>query len=147
MKIALVMTPWLGGIFSAVAFRGESREWYDRLLKAPWNPPSWVFGPAWTFMYLLIGWSSLEFFNAGGSRIGWIIYFFQLFLNWLWSPLFFGFQKIALATLDICLLVIAIIFNMVLFAQVSTTACVLLAPYVLWVTYAASLSAFICLNN
>lgn len=147
LTVALVLVPWLGGILSAAAMRGESREWYDRLLKAPWQPPSWVFGPVWTILYILIGWSSVEFMIAGGSKIGWIVYFIQIILNWLWSPLFFGFRNITLALVDNILLWSSIVLTMYFFAQVSTIACVLLIPYILWVTIAVSLSVFIYLNN
>jgi len=144
---ALFILPWAGGVFSALVTRGQPRDWFDRLLKAPWNPPSWVFGPAWSILYILIGWSSYEFYISGGSSIGWGLYATQLCLNWLWSPLFFGLHNANLAFIDILLMLLFIILTMAWFAKVSVFATVLLTPYLLWVIFAASLNGFIILNN
>ena len=146
-KIGLFITPWLGGILSAWAMRGGSREWYDRLLKAPWNPPGWVFGPAWSILYMLIGWSSYEYYIAGGSKVGWAIYLTQLILNWSWAPLFFGVEWIHLAFANIMLLLASIVVTMIWFSQVSSLAAFLLVPYLLWVTFATSLNGYIVIYN
>ena len=144
----LFISPWLGAILAARAFKGQEREWYDRLLKAPWNPPSWVFGPAWGILYILMGWSSYEYYQTQAtSKVGWALYFAQLLVNWMWSPIFFGMRSITWGFYDILLLCLLIPLVIIQFSKVSTLAGMLLIPYFLWVLYATSLSAYIFFNN
>jgi tryptophan-rich sensory protein len=144
----LFVTPWIGGVLSGLAFRGQWKDWYDRLLKAPWNPPRWVFGPAWTILYLLMGWSSYEYYSmASATKFGWAMYFIQLLLNWAWSPLFFGARCVAWAFADIVLMCVFISLTMTSFFQASTLAGSLLIPYLAWVVYALSLNGYILFSN
>jgi tryptophan-rich sensory protein len=129
--------------------RETFRSWYDGLKKAPWNPPRWVFGPAWTLLYLTMGYASYRVLSAYTS-LKWTalgIYWGQLVVNFTWSPIFFGLRRLKLALAIIILLWCLIVANLVLFLLVDTTAGALIIPYLLWVSYATTLNLYIVSNN
>jgi len=118
-------------------------EWYAELTKPSWTPPSWLFGPVWTVLYLMIaiaGW--LVWRSAAGARLVWPLALFgtQMAFNGLWSAFFFGLHRIDLALVDITLLWLSIAGTIVAFARLQTSAAVLLVPYLLWVSFAAVLN-------
>jgi benzodiazapine receptor len=114
--------------------------WYATLNKPSWNPPNWLFGPVWTFLYAMMavaGWLVWK-------RVGWataiICFAVQLALNLAWSFIFFGAHQTGLAFLEIILLWLAILATIISFFPVSKTAAALLIPYLLWVSFAAILN-------
>lgn len=122
-------------------------EWYASLVKPSFNPPSWVFGPAWSLLYVLIaiaGWRIWRREPHGAAMKLWVA---QLVLNFLWSPVFFGAQRIAGALAIIVLLLIAIMAFMAAARRVDRVAFWLFVPYALWVAFATSLNASILLLN
>jgi benzodiazapine receptor len=125
--------------------------WYAGLSKPFFTPPDWVFGPVWTILYLLMGVSAFLVWQKGlGSstvRIALVCFGVQLFLNALWTPLFFGLKMPFVAFVEILLLEAAIGATILRFAKVSRVAAVLLVPYVVWVAYAAVLNGAIWLLN
>jgi tryptophan-rich sensory protein len=114
--------------------------WYATLVKPAWNPPAWVFGPAWTLLYTLMALAAwLVWKRVGWGRPLWL-YFLQLLLNAAWTPIFFGAQQLGWALVEIVLLWIAILFTLRSFYRVSRTAGALFAPYLAWVTFATVLN-------
>jgi tryptophan-rich sensory protein len=118
-------------------------EWYERLAKPSWRPPNWLFAPAWTFLYACIavaGW--LVWLKAGFTEaaVPLAVYFLQLFLNALWTPIFFGLHRKGLAVIEIGVLWLAIAATILLFAPVDGVAAALLLPYLAWVTFASALT-------
>jgi benzodiazapine receptor len=117
--------------------------WYERLAKPSWRPPNWLFAPAWTFLYICIavaGWLVWQSAGFAGAAVPLAVYFVQLLLNALWTPIFFGLHRKGLAVFEIALLWLAIAATIVLFAPVDTLAAVLLLPYLAWVTFASALN-------
>jgi translocator protein len=118
--------------------------WYQSLDKPSWNPPNWVFGPVWTTLYVLMGialylvWKS----KAAEKQKRWAITFWgiQLFLNFLWSFLFFGQEQILGALLEIIILWLFILLTIFAFARINKLAAWLLVPYISWVSFAAILN-------
>jgi translocator protein len=136
---------WLVLCFTAacIAFFVRPDAWYDTLQKPTWNPPSWIFGPAWTLLYFLMALAAWLVWREGGWRkqgraLG--LFVLQWLLNAMWSPLFFGLHRPDLALLDIILLWISIVATLIVFLKVNKTAGVLLIPYLGWVTFAAILN-------
>lgn len=118
-------------------------DWYGELQKPTWTPPTWVFAPAWTVLYLLIGISGyLAWSRSSGRRrsVPFIVYGTQLFLNALWSILFFGLHSPGLAFGDLVALWIAILGNGVLFWRINRASGYLLIPYFLWTSFAGALN-------
>lgn len=128
-----------GAIFTA----DSAQEWYPALQKPVWTPASWLFGPVWTILYLMMAvaawlvWRRRKTARVGGAMV---LFFIQLILNAAWSPLFFGLQNPLAGLLDIVLLWAAILATLIAFRRISSAAAALLVPYWLWVSYAATLN-------
>ena len=124
--------------------------WYQALAKPSFNPPDWVFAPVWTTLYFLMGVSGWRIWRRRASRAtrgALALFGLQLFLNFAWSVLFFGFQRIDLALIDIVILFVAIVANMILFWRIERLATLLLVPYAAWVVFAIVLNVSIWLLN
>jgi benzodiazapine receptor len=117
--------------------------WYASLNKPWFNPPNWLFGPAWITLYTLMGISLFIVWRKGlneSTRLPLIVFGLQLFLNALWSILFFGLQMPLLAFIEIIALWAAIAFTIYKFYPISRKAAWLLVPYLAWVSFAALLN-------
>lgn len=127
-----------------------SSEWYDQLNKPDWNPPGWLFGPVWMALYIMMAiaawriWKRLGF-SGGKTELSWFA--IQLFLNGLWSQLFFNAQNPGLALAEILLLLAAIIMTTVYFYRQDRLAGWLMVPYILWVSFATVLNGTIWMVN
>jgi tryptophan-rich sensory protein len=153
-KFVLALVPLIGGILSGLLRASDTKKWYGGLKKAPWNPPSWVFGPVWTLLYLSIGISYHLVTNSPSfpkppdqARTIQTIYWIQLVLNFLWSPLFFGLKAPSAAFVDIILLWVYIYWMRNACRNISPVTGHLLLPYLAWVSYAATLNAYIVVMN
>ena len=141
----LVSLPMLAGALGSFATLGEVRGWYTTLAKPSFNPPSWVFGPVWTALYVLMGVSLWLVWRspAPESRATKVAWFAMLALNAAWSPLFFGLHRPDLALVDIAIYLVALAaLTRLLWAQ-SRLAAWLQLPHLVWVTFAAVLNAAI----
>lgn len=128
-----------GGL--ATGFLAAPGEWYAGLVKPLVNPPNWVFAPVWTVLYVLIavaGWRTFE--RAGRSR-AMNLWWAQLVLNFLWSPVFFAAHRIGLALLIVVLMLAAILAFIALSWRQDRIAAWLFAPYATWVAFASVLNA------
>lgn len=117
--------------------------WYDRLAKPPWRPPNWLFGPAWLVLYATIAVSGWVVFDTAGwpaAAVPLSVYGVQLILNGLWSAIFFGMRRMDLAFVEVVMLWLSILATILVFHPVSAFAAWLLVPYLLWVTFAATLN-------
>lgn len=152
----------IGGTF----FTGPvvSSDWYTSLVKPALNPPAWVFGPVWTTLYALMGialflvWSSYAKASEDKKKqkkIALGMFGVQLFLNAIWSIIFFGstaltingLNNIGIAFVDIILLWLAIVWTIVVFYKISQPAAYLFVPYILWVSFALYLNYAIWMLN
>jgi len=118
-------------------------DWYQNLTKPSWTPPNWVFGPVWTVLYAAMAvaaWLVWRHRSLRQVARPMALFAVQLLLNGLWSYIFFGRQMIGMAFIDIIALWLLIILTMIVFWRHHTIAGVLFVPYVLWVTYAATLN-------
>lgn len=132
-------TGWLGSLATAPAIE----PWYRGLAKPAWTPPDAAFGIVWTVLYLLMAVAAWLVWLAAppaAVRRPLGLFLLQLALNAAWSPLFFGLRSPGLALLDILLLLPAILATLLAFRRHSRAAAMLMAPYLLWVLYAAALN-------
>ncbi|MCW3806082.1 TspO/MBR family protein [Plebeiibacterium marinum] len=135
----------VAGIFTG---KGVPSEWYVNLSKAPWTPPGWMFGLAWTTimicfsLYLMYLWP-LDYNKK--RLIG--LFVLQWVLNISWSPVFFHFQKVWAGLIIIGGLTIVIGVMLVVFWPLLKTKSILLLPYFLWLLIATSLNAYILVHN
>jgi tryptophan-rich sensory protein len=120
--------------------------WYANLRKPPWTPPNWLFGPVWTVLYLsmaVAAWLVWRHAGLSFARLPLTLFIIQLALNVAWSGIFFGLRVPGAAFLEVVLLWIFILLTAMAFWPVSRTACGLMVPYLVWVTYASALNAAI----
>jgi tryptophan-rich sensory protein len=118
-------------------------EWYAALAKPNWNPPSSVFGPVWSILYVLMGVAAwLVWRRAGfsGAPVALGLFLVQLVLNGMWSYLFFGIRQPGFAFVDIVVLWLVILATTIAFWRVSLPAGLLLLPYLCWVGFATALN-------
>lgn len=145
LVVFLVATFAAGAIGSAATFESV-RTWYPTLAKPSWTPPSAIFAPVWTSLYIAMAvaaWRAWRVSLPGNAYVtGWL-YAFQLILNALWSVLFFGLHRPGLALIDLVLLWLLLVGLLVRLGRRDRLAGVLWSPYVLWVTFAGALNASI----
>ena len=136
---------------SLVTITGAGSWFMTELVKPEWQPPTYLFGPVWTVLYLLMGLSLAYVLSQGSDRrdvrIAAGAFLIQLVLNVLWSYLFFGWQMIGAAAVEIVLLWVVICVTMYLFYRIRPVAAYLLIPYLAWVTFATVLTAVIWMLN
>ncbi len=126
-------------------------DWYSQLNRAPFSPPDWVFGPAWTVLYAMMAAAVIIIALKGtatpGVKPALIVFGIQFVLNMAWTPAFFGLQNPALAMGIIVAMWIAIAACIVLFYPISRLATGLMIPYILWVSFASALNWYIVTHN
>jgi benzodiazapine receptor len=135
----------------AFLMKNQVSTWYQTLIKPSFTPPSYVFGPVWTILYLMMAialWVYIEKSSPHTKLWGYVFFAFQLFFNLIWTYLFFGLESPGIALVDIALLWIAIALTIYAFYQVTPLAAYLLIPYFIWVSYACALNlSFYHLNR
>lgn len=146
--VAVEVAGSIGALFTAPAVGS----WYADIAKSSLTPPSWVFGPVWTILFALMGLALFLVWRkwragASAARAGLFAFAVQMVFNVLWSYFFFGLANPLLALGDIVLLWLAILATIYTFAKVSKPAAWLLAPYILWVSFAAYLNYTIVMLN
>jgi tryptophan-rich sensory protein len=131
----------IGGIFTGA---GVQSGWYANANLAPWTPPGWVFGAAWTLIMICYA------FYMGAqkpSRNLIIVYTLQWVLNVAWNPLFFYLHEVLLALLVITLLTLLVWYSLFQFRHTLKLWSILILPYAIWLVIATSLNAYILLMN
>jgi len=151
-KLAIaIVTCEITGLASAIISNAGMNHWFQTLEKPSWNPPSYLFGPVWTLLYLLMGLSFWLVWTAKvpewNKRNAYLIFGCQLFLNFWWSIIFFKYHSPSFAFIDIVLMVITILLTIFVFAKFSKIAAWLLVPYISWVTFASILNYTIWMLN
>lgn len=121
--------------------------WYATLRRPSWTPPSRVFAPVWTTLYLLMGVAAWRHWLITGFGTWAVLFSVQLGLNLAWSWIFFGLKQIGLALIEMTLLWAAILWCLLEMRSIDPLAGWLLGPYLLWVSYALSLNAGIWALN
>jgi tryptophan-rich sensory protein len=144
-----LLLPQIAGGLGAFFTLSSVQSWYLTLNKPSWNPPSWLFGPVWTTLYVLMGIACYLIWKSEHPRKKQVLtlYFLQLFLNFLWSPAFFGVQNPMLGMLVIVPLWAAILACILLFRKINGWAALLMIPYLLWLSFATVLNATIWYLN
>lgn len=122
-------------------------EWYRSLNKPVWTPPSWLFAPAWTVLYGMIAVAGWLVFQAEGGLPALACWAANLIFNGAWSWLMFGRRQIALALVDALAMLATIVLFIVLAGPVNALAAWLFVPYLVWVSFAATLNFSILRRN
>jgi len=151
LKLALCITvPLLIGGISGFATATSINDWYVNINKPSFNPPNYLFGPVWTSLYILMG---ISFYIIIQSPINEFrkkaitIFILQLTLNFLWSFIFFKFQLLGLAFIEIIMMWFSILTMIIIFYKINKAAALLQIPYLLWVSFASVLNGSIWFLN
>ncbi len=140
----------MGGISGYLVRNEMNGEWFNILAKPSFNPPSYLFGPVWTALYILMGVSMFLIWNTPKTELrqkALAVFGVQLFFNFWWSILFFSFHTIFLSVVDILVMWFLIIFMITLFKKIKPVAAYLQIPYLFWVTFATVLNISIWYLN
>jgi translocator protein len=135
----------LGGLFTG---SGVSSDWYQNMNQAPWTPPGWVFGAAWTF--IMICFSVYMTYAWGVSKdkaMLLTLFVVQWILNVSWNPIFFYFQEALIGLVVICALTLLVWYLLFKFRKELGWISLCILPYAIWLAIATSLNAYIYLYN
>lgn len=157
-----ILFPLLAGGFGSLFTRTAVDTWYNTLEKPALAPPNWLFGPVWTLLYILMGVSVYLIWQQIGkarpvqrdggkggdwAKIAFVLFWVHLFFNAIWSIVFFNFQMIGVALINILVIWFFIVAMMIVFWKVDRRATYLLIPYLLWVSFASTLNYGIWVLN
>lgn len=145
-----IVIPLSLGFVSGIISSSGVTDWYQNIQKPAFNPPSWVFGPVWTVLYILMGISIYLTLQQPASKLrntALVLQTVQLSLNFWWSIIFFAMENPAFALLEIILLWLSILVLIIVTWRVKRVAAYLLLPYLAWVNFAAILNASIWILN
>jgi benzodiazapine receptor len=144
--IAVVAIELLGGLSGWLSNRGYGNGWFDVLRKPVFMPPGWAFGVVWPILYALLGIAVAMVIAEPPSdrrRLGLILFFVQLALNFAWSPIFFAAHDIKLAKVVIFLMAAVAAAAAGQFNRLRPAAGLLMVPYIAWLVFAGTLNATI----
>ena len=133
----------IGG-FTTTSFK---EPWYSEIILPSFNPPSWVFAPVWTILYILMSIAIWKIWINFFDRKILNIYFIHLIFNASWSVIFFGFHQIELALLNLIIILIFIIILMRIYFKKDKLSFYLTLPYFFWSSYALILNTSIVVLN
>lgn len=146
LRYALFTVPavlLLGTLSGKIAGSGYGNPWFDALVKPDQMPEGWVFGAAWTILYILLGLSLAMVLHARGARgraVALALFGIQLLLNYLWSPIFFAWHQVGTAFWVIAAMILLTAATILLFWRIRRFAALLLLPYLAWIAFAAWLT-------
>jgi len=133
----------IGG-FTTTSFK---EPWYSEIVLPVFNPPSWVFAPVWTTLYVVMSIAIWRIWINFFDRDVLNIYFIHLFFNATWSVVFFGFHQIELALLNLIIILIFIVILIRIYFKRNKLSFYLMLPYFFWSSYALILNASILILN
>lgn len=122
-------------------------DWYRQLKKPGWTPPDWLFPIAWTALYIASAVAATQIAMHEENALAMAFWAFQIACNTLWSPVFFGLKRLGVAMGVLVALWVGVLGTLVTFFAVDQTAGLLIAPYLVWVSYAGALNFWIWRKN
>ncbi|WCM48516.1 tryptophan-rich sensory protein [Pseudomonas sp. WJP1] len=122
-------------------------QWYESLAKPGFTPPNWLFPVAWTTIYLLLAWAGYRLTQIPGSQVVLALWAAQIALNTLWTPVFFGAQRILASMLILTLLWLVVAAMVVMALRLDVITGLILFPYLVWLCLAGALNFSILSKN
>ena len=145
--LILLLVTFIAPVIGSYVTSVFKEPWYSEIIQPSFNPPSWVFPPVWSTLYVMMSiaiWRVwIAFFNSRILKL----YFFHLFFNCIWSIIFFGFHQIGLALINIIVILFFIIVLMKEYLKIDKLSFYLMIPYFLWSSFALVLNASILFLN
>lgn len=144
LGVFLVVVIGVGGVIGTQSIPGA---WYEGLTKPPFNPPNWIFGPVWFALYVMIAVAGWRIWMIDASSRTMKIWFAQMALNWVWSPIWFIGQMLWPAFAIIVVILALIVAFIVAARKLDPAAAWLFVPYLAWVSLASLLNLSIAILN
>ncbi|PIB32210.1 TspO protein [Gaetbulibacter sp. 5U11] len=126
---------------------GPLSDWYTNLNQAPWTPPGWIFGVAWTIIMLCFSVYLSKLFTVIKTKQLITVYILQVVLNVSWNFIFFNLHQVLFALMTIILLTVVIFYMFIKYKKTVNNISFLLLPYMVWLIIATSLNAYILIYN
>ena len=145
--IIILLITFLAPMIGSYATTVFKEPWYSEITLPSFNPPSWVFGPVWSTLYLLMSLAAWKVWTKNFDKKLLKIYFIHLIFNSSWSIVFFGFHQIGLALLNLIIILIFIIILMKEYFIKDKISFYLMVPYASWSSYALVLNSAIFVLN
>jgi tryptophan-rich sensory protein len=134
----------IGGILQG---EGARSSWYQNLNIAPWTPPGWMFGLAWTTIMICFSFYMAYLAGSQTTYLLYILFVIQLVLNIIWNPLFFRYHQVSAALVIIAALLLVVGLFLFRYLKVLEWKSILILPYFIWLIVATSLNAYILVKN
>jgi tryptophan-rich sensory protein len=153
LRYALFTVPailLLGTVSGRISGSGYGNGWFDALVKPAIMPPGWMFGVAWTILYVLLGLALALILHARGARgrgLALALFVGQLLLNFAWSPIFFAYHEVGAAFWTLLAMIAVSAVAAALFWRIRRSAALLMLPYIAWLCFAAVLTWQIAVLN
>ena len=143
----IVLITFMASAIGAVVTSIFKEPWYSQIIRPSFSPPSWVFGPVWTTLYILM--SVAIWFNwiSYRNKKTLSIYFIHIVFNSLWSVIFFGFHQILLSVFNLLIILFFIVWLMIIYYKTTKLSFLLMIPYLLWSSFAFLLNVNIFYLN
>jgi len=142
-----IAVPLLVGYLSSQLPGSSMSVTYSQLYRPDFFPPTWIFAPVWTALYILMGISAYLIWRKGEAKKQLSLFSFQLVLNLIWTPIFFGLHHYFWAFIEILILLVMIVLTIRSFAEKSRAAAYLMIPYLFWVSFATLLNYVVFITN
>ncbi len=135
------------GIGTFLMNNGPQDSWYNALNKAPWTPPGWFFGVAWTTIMICFSIYMAYLIQVKSTANIWLLFFAQFILNTSWNYVFFNQHLVLLGLLVIVLLTVLVGYFLLKFNKLMKQKTWFIVPYFIWLIVASSLNAYVYMNN
>ena len=145
--VIILLVTFLAPMIGSYVTASFKEPWYSEIILPTFNPPSWVFAPVWTILYILMVIAIWKVWTLSLNSKILKIYFLHIFFNSCWSVTFFGFHQIGLALINLIIIIAFIVFLMKVYLKINRISYYLMAPYLLWSIYALILNSSIFLLN
>jgi|TARA_B100001093_G_scaffold501336_1_gene552851 tryptophan-rich sensory protein len=145
--VIILLITFTASAIGAYVTASFKEPWYSEIVLPSFNPPSWVFGPVWTTLYIMMSFAIWNIWKKNFENRILKIYFVHLFFNAIWSIIFFGFHLPILALLDLIIILFFILYLMKIYISLNKFSFYLMLPYVLWTSYALVLNFSIVVLN
>ena len=145
--LILLLVTFIAPVIGSYVTSVFKEPWYSEIIQPSFNPPSWVFPPVWSTLYVMMSIAIWRFWTTFFNSRILKLYFFHLFFNCIWSIIFFGFHQIGLALINIIVILFFIIILMREYLKVDKLSFYLMIPYFLWSSFALVLNASILFLN
>ena len=146
LLLILIIT-FIPSIIGGLVTASFKEPWYSEIILPSFNPPSWVFAPVWTTLYIMMAIAIWKIWASSFDLKILKLYYIHLFFNGTWSIVFFGLHQIALALVNLLIILIFIVLLMRRYFSKDKISFYLMVPYLLWSAYAFILNSSILAIN